>query len=239
MATRKPIVGGNWKSNPANKAAIDGLIEAFNAAGFDSDKVDVVICPTMIHALYTQGKLDGKFNIAAQNCSKVGEGAFTGEVTCGQLLDMGRLSRIMKLTNNAHSAFLKLGRKMSSAVVVRRGSGRRAMSHHNYSDEGMISQRHRIDNPKSVALYITIWGRDSKQIIDSVCFGSFREPVKKKTLPGINWTLIGHSERRHKYGETDADLCAKVEKAQAAGINVIFCIGELLEERKAGKTVDV
>ena len=92
MASRKPIVGGNWKSNPGNKAAIDSLVEAFNGAGFDDSKIDVVICPTMIHALYTQGKLDKKFQIAAQNCSKVGEGAFTGEVTCGQLLDMGRES---------------------------------------------------------------------------------------------------------------------------------------------------
>jgi len=42
-----------------------------------------------------------------------------------------------------------------------------------------------------------------------------------------------------KYGETNADLALKVEKAQEAGLNTIFCIGELLEERQAGQTKEV
>merc|ERR1719387_773748 len=56
---------------------------------------------------------------------------------------------------------------------------------------------------------------------------------------GLKWVILGHSERRHKYGETNEDIAAKIEKAQEAGLNVIFCIGELLEEREAGKTIDV
>jgi len=56
---------------------------------------------------------------------------------------------------------------------------------------------------------------------------------------GVKWTLIGHSERRTKYGETDADTAEKVQKCQEAGINVILCIGELLDEREAGKTDEV
>ena len=56
---------------------------------------------------------------------------------------------------------------------------------------------------------------------------------------GLKWVLIGHSERRHKYGETNEDIAKKIELAQEAGICVTFAIGELLEEREAGKTVDV
>lgn len=56
---------------------------------------------------------------------------------------------------------------------------------------------------------------------------------------GVNWTLIGHSERRHKYGETDADIAEKVKLAEASGLKVVLCIGELLEERKAGHTDEV
>eukprot|EP00933_Yihiella_yeosuensis_P034470 TRINITY_DN2795_c0_g1_i1.p1 TRINITY_DN2795_c0_g1~~TRINITY_DN2795_c0_g1_i1.p1 ORF type:complete len:279 (-),score=83.96 TRINITY_DN2795_c0_g1_i1:142-900(-) len=55
----------------------------------------------------------------------------------------------------------------------------------------------------------------------------------------VGWTLIGHSERRSKYGETDEDTAIKMEKCQAAGIKVLFCIGELLEERESGKTDEV
>lgn len=141
---RKPIVGGNWKCNPKGTAEVEQLITAFNACGFDAGKVDVVIAPIGIHLPLCQAKFDPKIQVCCQNCSKEGEGAFTGEITVGQMLDLG-----------------------------------------------------------------------------------------------INWTLIGHSERRTKYGESNDDLAKKVAKAQEAGINMIFCIGELLEERQAGKTAEV
>lgn len=53
---------------------------------------------------------------------------------------------------------------------------------------------------------------------------------------GCGWTLVGHSERRARYGETDEDTGLKIEKALAAGLKVIFCIGEQKEEREAGTT---
>lgn len=56
---------------------------------------------------------------------------------------------------------------------------------------------------------------------------------------GLKWVMVGHSERRSRYGETDADCAAKVEQAMKKGLNVMFCIGEQLQERKAGKTEDV
>ena len=56
---------------------------------------------------------------------------------------------------------------------------------------------------------------------------------------GLQWVVLGHSERRHKYGETNADIAAKIALAQEAGLSVIFCIGELLEEREADKTIEV
>lgn len=56
---------------------------------------------------------------------------------------------------------------------------------------------------------------------------------------GCAWALVGHSERRHKYGETIDDTLAKVEQIQRAGLGVILCIGELLEEREACRTMEV
>ncbi len=53
---------------------------------------------------------------------------------------------------------------------------------------------------------------------------------------GCRWALIGHSERRHIFHETDADIHAKIPAALDAGLNVILCIGERLEERQAGST---
>jgi triosephosphate isomerase (TIM) len=57
---------------------------------------------------------------------------------------------------------------------------------------------------------------------------------------GINWTLVGHSERRYKVAaETNELLLAKTKAALDAGIKVVFCIGEVLDERKAGETLNV
>lgn len=56
---------------------------------------------------------------------------------------------------------------------------------------------------------------------------------------GCDYVLIGHSERRQSYGETD-DLCRqKVIAAQANGLIPMLCVGETLQEREAGKTFEV
>ena len=59
------------------------------------------------------------------------------------------------------------------------------------------------------------------------------------TACGCRWVIIGHSERRHIFHETDAGIRAKIPAALDAGLNVILCIGERLEERRDGSTEDV
>lgn len=56
---------------------------------------------------------------------------------------------------------------------------------------------------------------------------------------GCAWTILGHSERREYYGETDEKLVEKTKLALAAGLGVILCVGEKLEQREAGKHFDV
>ena len=53
---------------------------------------------------------------------------------------------------------------------------------------------------------------------------------------GCRYVIVGHSERRHIYGETDAQVAAKFKAARAAGLTPILCVGETLEERDAGRT---
>ncbi len=52
---------------------------------------------------------------------------------------------------------------------------------------------------------------------------------------GCEYTILGHSERRQYYGETDEKLVEKTKLALANGLKVILCVGENLEEREAGK----
>ena len=56
---------------------------------------------------------------------------------------------------------------------------------------------------------------------------------------GATYTILGHSERRQYYGETDEKLVEKTKLALANSLKVILCVGENLEEREAGKHFDV
>jgi triosephosphate isomerase len=53
------------------------------------------------------------------------------------------------------------------------------------------------------------------------------------------YAIIGHSERRHQFGETDEMVNRKVKAALATGLHPIMCVGETLDEREAGKTGEV
>lgn len=54
-----------------------------------------------------------------------------------------------------------------------------------------------------------------------------------------HYALVGHSERRSHYAETDADIAAKIEQGLRCGLNLIVCVGETLEQREAGLANDV
>jgi len=56
---------------------------------------------------------------------------------------------------------------------------------------------------------------------------------------GVQWVILGHSERRHILGETNEVVGQKEAYALSQGLKVIACVGELLSEREAGRTLDV
>jgi triosephosphate isomerase (TIM) len=71
--------------------------------------------------------------------------------------------------------------------------------------------------------------------------GAFTGEVSAAMLiaAGCQWVILGHSERRQFFGETDEAVRAKTAAAQKAGLVPIVCIGETLAEREAGKTLEV
>ena len=84
---------------------------------------------------------------------------------------------------------------------------------------------------------LLVGGQDCRAEIS----GAFTGDVSAEMLAdaGASLVILGHSERRAGYGETDALVAAKVEAALRAGLEPIICVGETLEERKAGKALDI
>lgn len=71
--------------------------------------------------------------------------------------------------------------------------------------------------------------------------GAFTGDVSAPMLrdAGCSFTIVGHSERRHGHGESDALVKAKAEAAFGAGLEVVLCIGETEAEWEAGETIAV
>jgi triosephosphate isomerase len=71
--------------------------------------------------------------------------------------------------------------------------------------------------------------------------GAFTGEVSPLMLKevGCHYVIIGHSERRQFFGETDETVNRRIKAALAQGLKIIFCIGETLKEREEGKTFPV
>jgi triosephosphate isomerase len=71
--------------------------------------------------------------------------------------------------------------------------------------------------------------------------GAFTGEVSAAMLAeiGVGWAIVGHSERRTLFGDTDRTVRDRARAAQQAGLGVIYCIGETLEEREAERTFEV
>ena len=91
------------------------------------------------------------------------------------------------------------------------------------------------------------WLQDSpialgaQDLADKDAAGAYTGEVSGAMLRdvGCSYVIVGHSERRALYGETDAVVATKFQVAQRAGLIPIVCVGETLEQREAGQTRSV
>jgi triosephosphate isomerase (TIM) len=90
---------------------------------------------------------------------------------------------------------------------------------------------------KAVSSKISVSSQNCAAEASGAYTGEVSASMVKST--GADYAIIGHSERRAYYGETDAILLKKVKLALANGLKPIFCIGEVLEERESGKHFEV
>jgi len=81
---------------------------------------------------------------------------------------------------------------------------------------------------------IEIGGQDLFWMKEGAYTGEVSAPMLAAV--GCRWVIIGHSERRQYFGETDQTVLKKTVAALEAGLKPIVCVGERLEEREAGRT---
>ena len=95
--------------------------------------------------------------------------------------------------------------------------------------------------PRAAALLADSVVALSAQNVSDQEEGAFTGEIATSMLNevGVQYVIIGHSERRSIYGERDQFINAKVKKSLGADLRPIFCIGETLEERESGQLEDV
>lgn len=81
---------------------------------------------------------------------------------------------------------------------------------------------------------IAVGAQDVFWLREGAYTGEISAPMLQSV--GCGWVIIGHSERRQYFGETDETVLKKTQAALAAGLTPIVCVGERLEEREAGAT---
>jgi len=128
------------------------------------------------------------------------------------------------------------------------GPGRAVAFFDRLSLDGVPSDRELIVFPPavSIAAAATATGRDPRVRLgvqnihweDAGAFtGEISAPMASEA--GAEFALLGHSERRHVFGESDAEVAKKVQAARRHGLVPVVCVGETLDERRAGRVEEV
>lgn len=94
-----------------------------------------------------------------------------------------------------------------------------------------------IDTACALASGLAVGGQDCHAEDSGAHTGDIAAPMLAEA--GCQWVLAGHSERRADHGESSAMVADKARAAVRAGLKVMICVGETLEEREAGRANDI
>jgi triosephosphate isomerase len=100
---RKPFIGGNWKMNTDSKSAIELAKGVAQKCGTMLDDVEICVCPPFVYLAAVENALDSSnISLGAQNVYFEPKGAFTGEISCQMLRDIGCKNVIIGHSERRH-----------------------------------------------------------------------------------------------------------------------------------------
>lgn len=102
---------------------------------------------------------------------------------------------------------------------------------------GVCPQTLHLENAKTLSQNLKIGSQNCAYETSGAYTGEV-SPIALKEL-NVDFTLVGHSERRQYFGETNATCLKRIEKAHESNLLTVYCIGESLEEFESGKTLEV
>lgn len=111
---RRYFVGGNWKCNGDTAFVSDFPTNVLNKLNHNKQMVEVVVAPTSLHISTVQKVINSDVNLAAQNISVAGMGAYTGELSANQAVDMG-----LKYTLVGHSERRTLFKETDEEAAIK------------------------------------------------------------------------------------------------------------------------
>ena len=212
---RRTVIAGNWKMNftPAEATAFINEIKPMVAG---KDACDVIFCAPYVTIAAAQAAAAGSnIRIGAENVHFADHGAYTGEVSARMLTECG-----------------------VQYVIIGHSERRQYFGE---TDE-TVNQRTRAALAAGMTVILCLG-----EVKEQRLAGITREVVSMQTkldLAGVSAedmkrVIIGHSERRQYFGETDETVNQRTRAALAAGMTVILCLGEVKEQRLAGITREV
>ena len=253
---RKTVIAGNWKMNMTateTKKFAEELKRIMPRAKW----CDTVICvPACNITAAVKAFKELRISVGAENLFYEEKGAYTGEVSAAMLKDLGVKYVIIghserrqyfaeddTTINRKVHATLDVG--MTPIICVGESESQREMG---VTQDWIALQVKTalygvpaVNIPAAIKAFKDLRVSVGAENVFYEKSGAYTGEVSADMLKdlGVKYVIIGHSERRQYFGETDFTVNKKVAAALEAGLHPIICVGETLEQRELGITMEL
>ena len=234
---RKKIIAGNWKMNMTPSEAVK-LVETLKPL-VKNDEVDVVFCVPAIDIIpVVEACKDTNIQVGAENMYFEEKGAYTGEISPAMLTDAG-VKYVVLGHSERRDYFGETNEDVNKKMLKAFEHGITPIM----CCGETLTQREQGVTMDFIPVVEACKDTNIQVGAENMYFeekGAYTGEISPAMLTdaGVKYVVLGHSERRDYFGETNEDVNKKMLKAFEHGITPIMCCGETLTQREQGVTMD-